>query len=72
MQERVYSLEEAAELMGVTPFAAFQIFSSVFIKEGENLYVSRLARNRCVGAVSRTCPFQPSTSRMKGYFGGLL
>ncbi|CDI82775.1 5'-3' exonuclease, putative [Eimeria praecox] len=38
LQERAYTLEEAAELMRVTPFAAFQVFSSVFLKEKDNIY----------------------------------
>ena len=31
--------------MGVTPCGAFQIFSSVFLKEGENMYVGRQGRS---------------------------
>ncbi|KAL8273841.1 hypothetical protein Esti_002164 [Eimeria stiedai] len=37
-QEPVYSLENAAEALGVTPFAAYCIFSSIFLKEADNLY----------------------------------
>ncbi|CDJ53466.1 5'-3' exonuclease, putative [Eimeria brunetti] len=33
-----YTLEEAAQMMGVSPFAAFHIFSSVFLKDEDNLY----------------------------------
>ncbi|KAL8455157.1 hypothetical protein Emag_000994 [Eimeria magna] len=37
-QDPVYSLENAAEVLGVTPFAAYCIFSSIFLKEADNLY----------------------------------
>ena len=39
LQEDVYSNEQAAVQMGVTPFAAYSVFSSVFLKDGDNLYV---------------------------------
>ncbi|XP_026191802.1 uncharacterized protein LOC34621788 [Cyclospora cayetanensis] len=37
-EAEMHTLEQAAALMGVTPFAAYCIFSSVFVKEGDNLY----------------------------------
>lgn len=39
LQERVYTLESAAEVLQVTPFAAYCIFSSVYLEEADNLYV---------------------------------
>ncbi|OEH75900.1 hypothetical protein cyc_05435 [Cyclospora cayetanensis] len=39
-EAEMHTLEQAAALMGVTPFAAYCIFSSVFVKEGDNLYIA--------------------------------